>query len=155
MSPEVLQRLFDVNHQALQLNVEGLSHEDSLLQPHPGGNCLNWVAGHIVATRNDVLRLLGQEPIWSAEDAAHYKRGSKPIQSAAGARPFESILTDFARSQERVRAGIGNLSSESMAEKRGDSTLGMALHFLQFHEAYHIGQAALLRRMAGKEGAIP
>jgi hypothetical protein len=42
-----------------------------------------------------------------------------------------------------------------MEEMRGDDPLGLTLHVLHFHEAYHIGQTALLRRMAGKEGAIP
>jgi len=31
---------------------------------------------------------------------------------------------------------------------------GAQLHFLHFHEAYHAGQLGLLRRMAGKDGAI-
>ena len=29
-------------------NLEGLTHEESLVQPQPGGNCLNWIVGHLV-----------------------------------------------------------------------------------------------------------
>jgi hypothetical protein len=36
----------------------------------------------------------------------------------------------------------------------GSSTLQGGAHFLHFHETYHIGQTALLRRLAGKPGAI-
>jgi uncharacterized damage-inducible protein DinB len=36
----------------------------------------------------------------------------------------------------------------------GDATVSEKLAFLQFHEAYHAGQIAILRRMAGKPGAI-
>lgn len=32
----------------LRLNVAGLTHEESLIQPRPGGNCLNWVMGHLL-----------------------------------------------------------------------------------------------------------
>ena len=28
-----------LTHRAVRMNVEGLTHEDSLLQPQPGGNC--------------------------------------------------------------------------------------------------------------------
>ena len=155
MSPELLQTLFDVNQRVLHRNVSGLTQEDSLIQPPEGGNCLNWIAGHIVATRNGLLKLLGEEPIWSSEDEALYKRGSKPIQDGSRAKALSAILADYDRSQERLRAGIARLTPQAMEGKRGDDVLGESLHFLHFHEAYHIGQTALLRRMTGKEGAIP
>ena len=155
MSPELLQTLFDVNQRVLHRTLNGLTHEDSLIQPPVGGNCLNWVLGHVVATRGGLLNLLGEKPIWSDDDEILYKRGSRPIQDGSKAKPLHSILADYDRSQERLRAGISRLSESAMKEKRGEDTLGESLHFLHFHEAYHIGQMAILRRMAGKEGAIP
>jgi len=155
MSPELLQTLFDVNHRVLHRNVNGLTHEESLIQPPQGGNCLNWIAGHIVATRGGLLELLGEKPVWSSEEEVLYRRGSKPIQDGSRAKSLATILADYDRSQERVRAGIARLTEAAMKEKRGDDTLGGTLHILHFHEAYHIGQTAILRRMAGKEGAIP
>ena len=155
MSVDALRKLFDINHQALGMNVKGLTHEESLIQPPGGGNCLNWVAGHIVATRNLVLGLLGEEPIWGEAEAARYKRGSAPIRDGGSAAPFDRILADFSRSQERIRAGLARLTDADLARERDKETLADSLHFLQFHEAYHVGQAGLLRRMAGKEGAIP
>jgi uncharacterized damage-inducible protein DinB len=155
MSVEALQKLFGINHRALELNVKGLSHEESLIQPPRGGNCLNWVAGHVVANRNFILGLVGEQPIWSEAEMEAYKRGSAPIKDSSRARKFEDIVADFTRSQERLRAGLSRLTEEDLARKKGDETVGDTLHFLQFHEAYHVGQMGLLRRMAGKEGAIP
>jgi hypothetical protein len=154
MSVEALQMLYGINSQALEANAKGLSHEDSLLQPPRGGNCLNWVAGHIVANRNFVLGLLGEQPIWSDAQAERYKRGSAPITDGSGAQRLEEILADFRTAQERIHAGLGRLKDEDLSRRKGDKVLGESLHFLQFHEAYHIGQIGLLRRMAGKEGAI-
>ena len=154
MSAQSLQKLFDVNQYALNVNVEGLSHEESLLQPAGGGNCLNWVVGHIVANRNHVLGLLGEAPIWPEADYERFKRGSAPVRDAGGARPLAKTLEDFARSQERIRAGLNRVGDAGLAAKAGEETVGEKLAFLHFHEAYHIGQAALLRRMAGKDGAI-
>jgi uncharacterized damage-inducible protein DinB len=154
MSVESLQMLYGINQTALDLNVKGLNHEESLIQPPQGGNCLNWVAGHIVASRNSVLNLIGEKPIWTTEEAELYKRGSAPIKDGSRAKKFEQIVADFTRSQERVRAGLGRLTEQDLVKKEGDQTLAQRLHFLQFHEAYHVGQLGLLRRMAGKEGAI-
>jgi uncharacterized damage-inducible protein DinB len=46
------------------------------------------------------------------------------------------------------------MTEEHLAASAGKETVGDQLAFLQFHEAYHIGQAGLLRRLAGKDGAI-
>jgi len=154
MSVDALKKLYGINHRALGMNVNGLDHEDSLLQPPGGGNCLNWVAGHIVANRTYILQMLGENPVWSEDQMKSYERGSKPIQDGTRAAKFESILADFEKSQERIQSGLGKLKDEDLGRKQGEQTLGDSLHFFQFHEAYHIGQAGLLRRMAGKEGAI-
>ena len=154
MNSQSLRKLYDVNAYALQVNVKDISHEESLLQPGGGGNCLNWVVGHIVANRNHVLELLGEPPIWGGEDYERYKRGSAPIRDGSAARPFAGILDDFAKSQTRVQAGLDRMTDAKLAEASGKDTVGSALAFLQFHEAYHVGQTGLLRRLAGKEGAI-
>ena len=155
MSLRQLQRLFEIDAYAFGVNVKGLSHEDSMVQPPAGGNCLNWVAAHIVASRGAILDLLGEAQVWDTDRNDRFKRGSRPVQDTKDSLPFDSIVADFRRSQERIQAGLARLSDEELIEKRGDDTLADKLHFLQFHEAYHIGQAGLLRRMAGKECAIP
>lgn len=155
MTADLLLYLFDFNHSAARMNCAGFTHEDSLLPPQPAGSCANWVLGHIVAFRSTILPLLAAEPFWTADDCRPYARGSERLDPAA-ARPFEELLRDLDTTQERIRAGIGRLDDASLAatapgEKR---TLGQRLFFLQFHEAYHIGQLGLLRRLAGKPGAI-
>ena len=154
MDAESLVMLFEYNYRALRANISGLSHEDSLIQPHPGGNCLNWVLGHIVATRNETLRLLGEGPIWNEEEAAPYRRGANPITDDVGALFLEKIVADLDRSQELITAGLRAISKEGLAASAGESTVSESLAGLQFHEAYHAGQTGLLRRLAGKEGAI-
>ena len=60
--PELLINLFEINLHVVRRQTEGLSHEDSLIQPPFRGNCLNWVLGHIVATRNQIMTLLESQP---------------------------------------------------------------------------------------------
>ncbi len=66
-------------HQVLKDNAADLTQEESLVQPQPAGNCLNWVVGHVIATRNEILQLVGKPPIWSKEEAARYGRNASRI----------------------------------------------------------------------------
>ena len=160
MGPELLADQLTYNQRVLTVNTEDLSHQDSLAAASQGGNCLNWVLGHVVATRNSFLKLLGREPIWAEERAAPYRRGSDPL-TAESALQVADILADYATSQQTILAALEGLSDEDLGAKspqtffKGDAeTLGSALAALIFHESYHIGQSGILRRVAGKEGAI-
>jgi len=159
MNPQNLAALFDVDYRVLTRNVAGVSHEQSLASPRPGGNCLNWVVGHILASRGDILRLLGERAPWSEADAAPYRRGSPPLGPGAAARPFESLLADLERTQETLRASLAKRTPEDLAVRApesspGGGTVGETLAFLHFHEAYHAGQTGILRRFIGLPGAI-
>ena len=45
MTVEGLKLLFGYNHYAIGVNARDLTHEESLIGPHPEGNCANWVLG--------------------------------------------------------------------------------------------------------------
>ncbi len=154
MNADTLTMLFNINYRVLEMNTGGLSHDESLQQPEPGGNCLNWVLGHIVASRNSMLKLAGEEPIWSEAAAAPYARGSDGLRDVSRARPLAEILADLRRAQERLLGRLGRMSDADLAAPVKDGTVGSQLAFLHFHEAYHAGQVGLLRRLLGKEGAI-
>ncbi|HEY3156454.1 MAG TPA: DinB family protein [Candidatus Eisenbacteria bacterium] len=154
MTTEGLKLLFQYNHYAIGVNARDLTHEESLLGPNPGGNCANWVLGHIVQNRGAVLELLGEQPVWSPSDGELYKRGSAPIAGSATAKPFPEILEALDRSQERLLAGLSRMRDSDLGSADTKGSLVAKLAGLQFHEAYHAGQLGLLRRIAGKKGAI-
>jgi len=155
---DALNMLFGINYEVLKKNLDGVTHEESLIQPEGGGNCLNWVLGHIVATRDNVMLLLNQEPVWGNEISGIYQRGSDPLRDGSSAQPFEKIVADLGRSQDRLVAGLATVSEPKLSARSPDTsiaeTVGELLFVLQFHEAYHAGQTGLLRRIAGHEGAI-
>lgn len=132
--------------------VDGLSNEDSLVQPPFEANCLNWVLGHILAGRNEALTYLGAEPIWGEAELDRYKTGSPPIVEAAQALPLERLLHDFEESQQRILAALESVTSEELAtvvETRfGDRPVGQHVAGLHWHETYHTGQLELLRALA-------
>jgi hypothetical protein len=141
--------------------LNGLTDEDALVQPSPGGNCLNWVTGHIVQSRGGTLALLGQKLPFAEDKYARYERGSKPVTDSSGTIPLSVMVADFAATAEGLAAGLGGLTTEMLAAKapfspgdNPDETVGSLLAGLAFHEGYHTGQLGILRRLAGKEGIV-
>ena len=69
--------------------------------------------------------------------------------------PLSTLLSELATSQERLLRGIDKAPASKWDETNANfGTIRKAFYFLHFHEAYHAGQLALLRRLAGKKGAI-
>jgi len=156
-----VQLLCRFNSFVITKNLEGVSQEESLVAPPSGGSCLNWVAGHILSARNGALRLLGEDTIGSEEELAPYKRGASAI-TADTALPIERIVKDLTEAGTRIASGLERVTEETLAKQTpfevipggGEMTVGQSLVGLEFHEAYHAGQLGVLRRVAGKEGAI-
>jgi len=160
MTPDVLVAQLALTHLTLNANAEGLTHAESLLRPPSGGSSINYVAGHVTATRNGMLSRLGLPALWSDEEARGYRRGEPPRDGAA-CHPFEVILATYNRSQEPLTAAIAGLDAGRLAAVvphpvRPDTTvpLEIALGLFAFHEAYHVGQTGVLRRVIGKPGVI-
>ena len=141
-------------------NLKGLTPEDSLVQPEPNGNCLNWVLGHLLSVYEEVLLLLGQEPVLGKPALKHYVRGSEPIRDRAEAIDFQKLMTAWSEASNRVDAGLANLTPDVLDRPapsptgNPDETVRSLLSTVMFHQAYHAGQTGVLRRIAGKEGAI-
>ncbi len=156
MTRQDLQNLCQFNEFVLGKNLDGLTHADSLVQATPGGSSIHWILGHLLATRNETLRLLGEPPIWSAEKAAAYARGTRAPDPGA-AIPFDRLMADIHRSSEQIRAGLERISDEALAAPLGEGkkgTVGDQLIGLHYHEGYHLGQIGVLRRIAGRPAGI-
>ncbi|HEX4064932.1 MAG TPA: DinB family protein [Acidobacteriaceae bacterium] len=158
---DVLRLQGQVIHRILRMNTEGLAQEDSLIQPQPAGNCLNWNVGHLVWSNEQILSVLQQAPVLGEEALERYARGSKPLCDPAEAFPLDQLLSAWDASWARIDRALAHLAPERLAEpapfsprKNPDETVGSLLSIVFFHQASHTGQTALLRTMAGKPGAI-
>jgi uncharacterized damage-inducible protein DinB len=155
---DVLRQQFALVYRVAEANASGLTHEDSLRQPSPGGNCSNWILGHMVGAHNSVMRLLGEEPVWEDESLA--RAATEPITERHQAIPWETLCERFITSRDRCLAAIEGLTDEQLGEGGftdpfGDAcTRGELLSLLAFHQTYHAGQLGLSRRLAGHPGVI-
>jgi len=157
--PQELAGAFERNLEMIKMQTKGLSHEDSLLQPPFRGNCLNWVLGHIVETRDRILELLGELPIGGEGVRARYGYGSEPVcADGEGVLRLETLLEALERSQERINAALQRITVAELAKEtedhRGKTTVAERLFFLYFHETYHVGQTELLRQLAGTNDKV-
>jgi DinB superfamily len=122
---------------------------------------LNWVIGHLVVAYQSVFPLLEQEPVLPEERLKPYARHSSPLTDRAEALPFQELLAAFDKASERVDAGLASLAPRRLNEAAPFSpvnnpkeTVRSLLASISFHQACHAGQTGLLRRIAGKPGAI-
>jgi hypothetical protein len=156
---QLLTTQLEFTHRTLHVNTEGITHEMSLVQPQPGGNCLNWIAGHLVVSRNRILELVGEKAVWDEDTVELYRRRSPGILGdETGILDFDRILEDYDSTQDPILEAIAGMSAAKLTKEAARSSIdtppAKQLAGLVFHEAYHVGQTGLLRRMLGEKGAI-
>jgi uncharacterized damage-inducible protein DinB len=121
------------------------------------GNCFNWVLGHIATNRDQVLNLLGQQPIFTQAEVDRYKTGSAPVLDGETAVHSDKLLAAIQESQIRIEAGLNTVSAEKLAEifnEEHNQTVADRIAGLHWHETYHTGQLELLRQLAGTDDRI-
>lgn len=155
MNPGHFSRLFEMSYATMFRNLEGITHDESLVTPPTGGNCLNWVLGHIVATRNRMLPMLRLSAIWPPEHAFFYSGRDEAQWTPGGAFHLDALKADLARSQQLLNGAFDTLAPNDLVELTDNGQpLSDVIGFFHFHESYHGGQIALLRRVLGHEGVI-
>jgi uncharacterized protein YciI len=147
---ELIRQDYEGNTWLIEQTIEGLTHEESLLQLPFKANCLNWVLGHILAGRQFALDLLGGEPLWEDEWVARYRSGSPPVTTGENAFELDVLVADVTRSQLLLDEALEACTSEDMVqtvdEGRGEQPLWQAVAGRRWHESYHIGQLGTLRQ---------
>jgi uncharacterized damage-inducible protein DinB len=136
--------LFQINRAPLMaLNLQGISQEMADRAPAPGVNSIAWILSHVVDTRRWMLKEVFHAP----DPVATSKRGelaelvaAVDATQAALAAAFEAV-PDW-----RALRPHPFLNAPAPLEE-------IVGTFLQ-HEAYHLGQLGVARKLLGLEGAI-
>ena len=162
--PQALANAFSISQMVYLGNIEGVSHDDSLFQPEKAGNCINWIAGHILAARGGLLQLLGEQPFLSDEEKVPYGRGSAGVKPGDTCCSLGRINEGMQSTGPIIVAKLTETPVEKYSEKLDPSafpvpvehpSVGTLISILLFHEGYHNGQIGLIRRALGKLPAIP
>ncbi len=156
---ETLASQFAFAHGAALRNLDGIADAEAEQFPMPGGNSMNWIAGHLVAVRQRFLSAFGPAAFLSPEAAGYYARGAKPSGKpplsltelrAAMQQSQDALQTFIAGAGEET---LGNPAPFSPANDPKETVQSLLTKFV-IHDSYHSGQLGISRRLLGKEGAI-
>lgn len=157
---EELTQVYATNTWLIGTLIEGVNHNESLLQSPFPANCVNWIVGHILVSRNESMHLCGGK-MWDDALIERYKSDSQPIDEGdKGVRNFDELLNDLQSSQEILFKLFAQLSEEDLNQvvetSRGKKPRWQHIRGLHWHETYHMGQLELLRSfilsLRGTEG---
>jgi uncharacterized protein YndB with AHSA1/START domain len=150
LAPAML--IFKLNTGLLRSALDGLNAEELWRRPTPLTNPMLWIAGHIVQTRASMLRLLGEPFDTGWTDL--FSRGAALAESSR--YPSRDDIDRINREIiNRLKVKFAALTDEDLAapargrQVPGAKTVGDQLTFLAFHESYHIGQLAYVRKALG------
>jgi len=154
MDPTIsaISSLFHTNDQLFHRALDGIDREHLLQRPHDGSNPLIWIAGHATTSRASLTKMLGEsvENPWSEL----FKRGAT-IDSNVSYPEIQEIVSLWEDVTEKLMTRLKALTDEELAQPAtfpvpaGDKTQRGAIVFLNYHETYHIGQMAYLRKWLG------
>jgi DinB superfamily len=122
------------------------------------GHDARWIVGHLAVYRCRVAAWAGQ-PKSTMDWESAFQRGTSP---AAVPDSLESslLLAEFHAAHARMEIGFPTLTDAALQHALsrklpdGSDTIGGAIRFMVWHEAYHLGQLGLLRRLVGKLGIV-
>ena len=144
--------LFRASDKLFHDALEGISREDLLRRPHDDSNPLIWVAGHAMTSRTALTRITGEkiENPWTAT----FSRGAT-VSDDTSYPQISEIISLWDTTTETLMNRLKALTDDWLSSPSpfpiptGDKTKRGAIIFLNYHETYHIGQMAYLRKWLG------
>lgn len=131
---------------------EGLTAEDVLRSPSPETSSMLWIFGHITSWRCSVAVMLGGEQTFPWPDL--FKRGAH-VAPSDQLPTKEEIAAVWRKATDELMKRIEEVSPQVLSSPAprdfpvADKTVRGAINFLAYHEGYHLGQLALLRKWLG------
>ncbi|MGE0439727.1 MAG: DinB family protein [Gemmatimonadales bacterium] len=137
-----------MNDHLLRVNLDGMAADQAGRQPIDGANSVLWVVGHIAYWRNALLGMTGAPPLWTDAEAEIFKGQARGPAPAVTGWTLDRLMAIHRQVTHALLEGLDALPAAAAAD------LGKPLRGLANHEAYHVGQVAMLRRALGLPGAV-
>ncbi|HET6862073.1 MAG TPA: DinB family protein [Pyrinomonadaceae bacterium] len=149
--------MYKTNTDIVGKTISEVSDERWFDKPGDDSNHLMWVVGHLVWSRWNVLKLLGQE--WDIPAARLFERGAT-VANQDEYPTVEAMKTAWAGVSGKLAATLADASDETLSKSapKGpptfDGKLSGVVAFLAFHETYHVGQVSYLKKWLGYGQAV-
>ena len=148
---------FDFQTRLFNNVIQGVSESESHIRSAENINNIKWIAGHILHYRLSTMsKLTGLLPDESY--AIQFARGTL-LDMTVSYPSFDEITSKWKDSAQVISENIGKITEEVLSATTtiqspifniDDTNLGFVV-FLLTHEATHIGQIGLMRKIIGKE----
>jgi uncharacterized damage-inducible protein DinB len=148
---------FLVGDNLFERALSGVSDEHMRTRIDQRGNSLLWLAGHITTSRYAVARLVGLPD--KCPFGELFARGT-PLKPDEEYPPIKEIEIAFTELSGKLKERFEELMPEDFDKEIAEgypiarNDVLHALSFLGFHEAYHIGQMGMVRRLLGYEQLV-
>ena len=154
-----LAKMLKFELEIMRQQTAGLSHSDSLFQPQPGGNCLNWVMGHLDDGLIALLKVCGGEKPADLPSFERYGYGSEPVVGdGEGVLPLQDLVATYEVLTNAIIHKLKEMQEKDFEQEidifSGKVTRGYAAFFYFFHLSFHLGQLEFGRNLAGKTEKI-
>lgn len=150
ISPQYMVNMFNRNVRIIGMQINGFTHEDSLLQPPFYGNCMNWVIGHIVRSRGSMLKGGFDLSLSLTDEQLHTYDKTAITEDGDHVLTLEQLLDGLNQTQQLIEQALTSTPVEKFTEPFGESgTLGEYVVGFYFHDTYHTGQTEQLRQLTG------
>jgi uncharacterized damage-inducible protein DinB len=132
--------------------LEGIGDEDARRRPSGRTNSMAFIALHMVDARHLAARTMGAE---APNPFASLLQDARGIDNVVAIPPLTEIRDAWDQVSAALEARLQALAPEELAAPppqpfpADDPTLAGAIAFLATHDAYHVGQLALLRKLLG------
>ncbi len=143
--------IFATNEYLVVQALEGLTNEQLWRTLTTRNNAMLWIAGHLVHTKAELLGLLGApfDTGWGQRFARGVTVGD-PTQYPS----LEEVQRVIRLCNERLHASIATLDDARLTQPPttaipGANTFADQLALFAFHESYHVGQMAYIRKGLG------
>ena len=144
--------LFRANDQLFHRALEGVNTDDLLRRPQDCSNPLIWVAGHAMTSRAALTKIAGAEVENHWSDI--FARGAT-VDAKISYPEVSQIIAVWDEATHKLMSRLETLEDDELAKPTpfpiptGDKTRRGVIVFLNYHETYHIGQMAYLRKWLG------
>ena len=140
---------YEFHNRIMHHFIDGISHEESVLQLPFEHNCMNWILGHIVTNRSHVLETVGAAHDWQEEVRVLYHQDTQPVTQESPSIQFEKLIAYLDESVNFLKAALEDVSAEWLEENysnyRGEKTRYTHVTSFHWHESFHLGQLEILK----------
>jgi uncharacterized damage-inducible protein DinB len=148
--------LFDRARRGLLGLIEDLPADKWCWQPFKDANHVTWSVGHIATVDNLAIEVLtGAKPSPLPPHAELFGPGSKPLADPAKYPTRDEVLAYAKAQRERLLAALDAASDESLTREMPSQWKSIwpdvrsMLLSLAWHEGFHVGQIAAVRKALG------